>query len=434
MTARHPTPSLARRAAPLVALLLAAVGAACTEDLDITGTCPTLCPGQEIPVEEVVLQPVVYDTTVAGFPLRGTEALLLAAVSGDELDTRAVYRFDSLPRFTVTGSDTTQIAAVRDARFEVVWRRPESHVPGPVTLEAYDVTLADDDSGTTVLLPLFTPERRLGSVAVAPPAAADTATIDTLSIDIPEALLLERLRAGERLRIGLRVAEIDEARLALSPATASLVFKPHATGTDSLRVEIRSDLPADDALRRRDLASFTVAAVGTPEPAANILTVGGIPGRRVLMEFALPDALLDSVTVVRATLTLHQRGVEGYLQKDTLFLNPLAVVASDLLQSLDRRLQLAGNVVSPLTGSPVLPTDPLRIVPGNTGPVEIPIAGLVGALRIRGQQVLAPVLVLAYTLEGTLPVRAEFFSSEAPEALRPTLRLSYIRRLDQTRP
>lgn len=435
MTARYPTPSLARRVAPLLALVAVALGAAaCTEDLEITGTCPTLCPGQEIPVEELVLQPVTFDTSVAGFPLRGTEALLLTAVSGTDLDTRAVYRFDSLPAFTVSGNDTTPITAVRDARFEVVWRRPESRIPGEFTLEAYDVTLAGDDSGTTALLPLFTPDRRLGTVAVTPPVATDTASVDTLSIDIPEALLLQRLAAGERLRIGLRAAGTTQARLALSPVQAYVIFKPGATGTDSLRVEIRSDLPADDALRRRDLASFTVAAIGTPEPEAGILTVGGMPGRRALLEFALEDNLLDSVTIVRATLVLNQRGVPGYLATDTLYLRPLAVAATDVVQSLDRRLQLAGNLISPITGSAVLPPTPLAILPGNTGPVEIPVAGLVSTLRIGGRQILAPVLVLAYAFEGTLPVRAEFHSSEAPAALRPTLRLSYIRRLDHTRP
>ena len=70
MIGRPSTPAPARRVASLLALVVAALGAACTEDLEITGTCPTLCPGQEIPVEEVELQPVVFDTSVVGFPLR----------------------------------------------------------------------------------------------------------------------------------------------------------------------------------------------------------------------------------------------------------------------------------------------------------------------------------------------------------------------------
>ena len=104
------------------------------------------------------------------------------------------------------------------------------------------------------------------------------------------------------------------------------------------------------------------------------------------------------------------------------------------MQSLDRRLQLAGNLVSPVTGRPVLPAVPIEVLPGNTGPVEIPVASLLGTMRINGRQVLAPVLVLASANEGFHPARAEFYSSEAPEALRPTLRLTFIRRLDQTRP
>ena len=433
MSFRQHTPSPARRLAPLVALVVAALGAACTEDLEITGTCPTLCPGQEIPVEDVVLQPVVFDTSVAGFPLRGNEGLLLAAV-GPGLDTRPVYRFDSLPRFTVSGTDTTQITAVRDARLQIVYRRAESYIPQEFTLEAYDVTLAGDDSGTTVLLPLFTPARRLGTAQVAPPPATDTATVDTLNFALPSELLLERLRAAGELRVGIRATGAPVARAALSPVQALIYFKPHATGTDSLAVDIRSDLPADDALRRRDLASFTVVAEGTPPPPANVLTVGGLPGRRALLEFDIPDNLLDSVTVVRATLVLHQRPVAGYLTTDTLYLQPLAVSASSVVQSLDRRLQLATNLRSPVNGNPVLGTAPIEVLPGGSGTVEVPLANFIGAWRINGEQVLPPLLVLTYLFEGSLPARAEFYSTEAPPDLRPTLRLSYIRRLDQTRP
>lgn len=433
MHSRLSTPSPARRVAPLLAIVLAALGAACTEDLEITGTCPTLCPGQEIPVEDELLQPVVFDTSVTGFPLRGNEALLLAAV-GPGLDTRPVYRFDSLPRFTVSGNDTTPITALRDARLQVVYRRPESYIPQPFTLEAYDVTLAGDDSGTTVLLPLFTPSRLLGTTTVAPPPAEDTASLDTLNFTLPSDLLLERVRAGGELRVGIQVAGAETARAALSPTQALIYFKPHATGTDSLAVEIRSDLPADDPLRRRDLASFVVVADGTPAPPSNVLTVGGLPGRRALLEFELPDELLDSVTVVRATLVLHQRPASGYLSTDTLYLRPLAVPATDVVQSLERRLQLASNLISPLTGNPVLGADPIPVVPGADGTVEIPLANFISSWRFNGEQLLPPLLVLSYALEGSLPARAEFYSSEAAPELRPTLRLSYIRRLDQTRP
>ena len=41
---------------------------ACTRDLDSTGTCSILCPEHELDVQQVVLEPVSIDTTIAIFP------------------------------------------------------------------------------------------------------------------------------------------------------------------------------------------------------------------------------------------------------------------------------------------------------------------------------------------------------------------------------
>ena len=83
----------------LLALPLVAALGACTEDLQTGGTCPVLCPGQEIVIRDTVLEGiVVLDTNLIGFPFQGSEDPLVLAAWTDTLDIRVVTRFDSLTR------------------------------------------------------------------------------------------------------------------------------------------------------------------------------------------------------------------------------------------------------------------------------------------------------------------------------------------------
>src|SRR5687768_9040614 len=74
---------------------LAVLAIGCSETLDGGAACPSLCPEQNIEVEDTVLEPLSLDTTLVGYPPLGTETRLLLASRAD-LDVRAVVRFDSL--------------------------------------------------------------------------------------------------------------------------------------------------------------------------------------------------------------------------------------------------------------------------------------------------------------------------------------------------
>jgi len=69
-------------------------------------------------------------------------------------------------------------------------------------------------------------------------------------------------------------------------------------------------------------------------------------------------------------------------------------------------------------------------VPSDSGEFELPIATLVGTWRSANAIGYLPELVLATSFEGASPLQAHFFSAEAPLALRPKLRISYIRRIN----
>lgn len=423
-----------RRPLPLLSLVALLGAVACTEQLTTSNTCPALCPEQGVPVQSVELQPVVLDTSVAGFPLLGTESRLMAARSGDTLDTRLVFRFDSLPtRHRLASGDSADITEVVDPVLELlVLRRAVSHVPGPTTVAAYDVTAAGDDTSTAELAAAFTPERRLGEAVLAVRPSGDTTSLDSLRIPLRADAVLAAVAAGAdgRLRLGVRI-EGSDGRVYVPPTQARLLFRASAdSAAPRLVVTLRSRTPSGDAQLQIDQSAFRIVVAGTPPLPEATLGVGGLPGRRALLRFALPPAILDSSAVVRATLVLTQRPVRGFLPTDTAFVVPLAVTTNVGVADLPRRLWLAANAFNPYSGQPALPSDPLRRMPSDSGHFELPIAELVGAWRTTNALGFEPELVLAMGTEGTSPVQIQFFSSEAAPELRPRLRLNYVRRVN----
>jgi hypothetical protein len=203
-----------------------------------------------------------------------------------------------------------------------------------------------------------------------------------------------------------------------------------AADADTLQVAPLSRTPEGQAQLQIDLSSFTLVLAGTPPAPPGEIAVGGLPGRRTLLRFALPPNIVDSSTVLRATLVLTQSPVRGGLESDTLLLQPLAVTTSEPVTDLSRRMLLASNALSPFSGRRVLSTTPLRLEPADSGEVEIPIPELVGAWRTFNDFGFLPELVLASVNEGASPVQVRFFSIEAEPALRPKLRVSYIQRID----
>src|SRR4051812_13877489 len=69
----------------------------CTEKLDSIAGCPDLCTGQGAPIQTLVIEPIIMDTTVTAAGEFATETFLFVGNRGDTLDTRAVIRFDSIP-------------------------------------------------------------------------------------------------------------------------------------------------------------------------------------------------------------------------------------------------------------------------------------------------------------------------------------------------
>jgi hypothetical protein len=415
-----------RHARPLLAAAVGAlILAACDEKLEAGAACPALCPQQAIGVRDTTMFAVGLDTSIRGYPPIGEEPRLVLAAMGDTFDARAIVRFDSLPRsFFHKGGDSL-ITEVLDARLALHLAAVDTLSTTPVTFEVYDVDVADD-TAAAVLLPAFRPDRFLGSTTV---VLSDTSVRSDSSFNIPldSAKILARIQADtsvpHRLRIGIRVtsAASVQAQIYTTNATvdfaAHLSFLPSAdTGVSRIEITPVSKTPTSFGQLAADLSDFQLVAKQPPLPGVDILRVGGVPGWRVYFRFDIPDEIIDSSNVVRATLLITQHANPSLPEaRDSLAFAPYAVTSAAAVTDIARALTF-------ITGA----LDSISVAPADGGLISIEVIGIVGHWRNTTIDRTPRAIALSAALEGARPWQIEFFSNEAPDAVRPRLRLSYI--------
>lgn len=416
MDALRGSPSM--RARFLVALAGLAVVAGCTEDLDGGSACPVLCPGQNVVVSDTILDGVSLDTVITGLPTLGSEPTLLLADRGDTLDTRVVLRFDSLTTRVFRNNGDSAITAVDSAY--LLLRLPaatDKRVRAPVRIDLYDVDTTAVDTSTAAIIALFRPDRLIGG------STLDTSQVrDSMRVYLDNAKLLAKITAKARLRIGLRITSDSAAVLRLGSFDASLPTElrydpvPSDTAIDEITVALRSDTPLSNTGLLVDLFDYTVIVKSPPAPSGAILSVGGLPVRRTFLRFDIPARILDSSTVLRATLLLTQQPNRAIDILDSVLVLPYMINAGEEVTDIGR----AATLLS------VFPVDTVRLAPGDSGLRQIEVAAAVRAWStvnnpFRQQRAI----VLLSNDEGRGPFDAHFFSLEAPAALRPRLRVSY---------
>lgn len=410
--------SIARLAGALG--LVAAVGAvACSDEIDSSGACPLLCAPQSITMRDTVVEGVAFDSTVGGFPGLGVEGALLLA-SLDSLDTRVVVRFDSLPvTFRVGGTDSA-ITRVDTATLSLRLAYPLLTTNVPIVVEAYDVDTTANDTLPETLLPLFRPDRLLATELVSPASVTDS----TVRIFLNTAKVLAHVRDTSRLRVGLRVRAGTQGRVSFvsaeggSPPQLALRVTPD-TSVRPLSVTPISETPTTGSFAAGRLLDYLIVARQPAAAPATSVAVGGLRGQRGYLRFSLPSRIVDSSTVVRATLTLTQLPYRGPGSGDTLALDVHPTLASGVVTDVRR-------IVS-LIGPPGL--DTVRLVPRDSGLVEFEVADLVRQWRSAGVDSTLRSLVLRTPTEQTNSAELRFASRRtANAALRPRLRLIYVPR------
>jgi hypothetical protein len=393
----------------------------CSENLDNSGVCAVLCPPVGGEVQNITLDAVVFDTTVQSLSGLGTEPTLLLASRGDSLDTRVVIRFDSLPsRFTPTADTAQNIKTVDSAYIQLRVDTLSIKGAGPFTIEAYDVDTTANDTSTAAVIALFRPDRFISSQVL-----ARTELKDTTRYYISNAVVLAKLQAGAQLRVGLRVTSATSAQIPIISAEGGLVpllfFRAIPdTVTKPLVVIPFSRTPTTDAFVASHLTDYTVVVKGPPPAAPGVLAVGGLPPRRTYMRFNIPSNIIDSSTVVRATLLLNQISNPALDPTDTVLIVPQLVVAGRAVTDPAKAAQIIAN----LSG------DTVKVRPGNSGQTNVELARALAAWHLQSPDSLPRAIVLKTVTEGTSPLEIRFSSiRDLSAALRPRLRISYTSRV-----
>lgn len=411
----------------LIALPLVAVLGACNEQLDTGGTCPVLCPGQELSVRDSVIAPAyTFDTVLTGFPLQGLESPLLLALRGDTLDVRAVIRFDTLVRQWVPiGGDTLEPITYIDSSFLNV-RIYSDGVPIPQQffIEAFDVfdsTLVD--TLPELLLPLFTTERQLGAIRTDSASFVDSSRV---RIPLDSAKMLAIISNPDyKLRIGVRVRSAAPVQFRMSPyfpggdgPTLEYRVSPDSLVRRVAGLDPMSSTPRTPLFVAGDFVDYSLVAIAPDLRRTGTFMVGGLPGARSYLRFDLPVWLTDSVGVLRAQLELTQDPLVGVSQ-DTLTLVTHLVLANNTIVDLERAATLlaGGNLY----------TNALRLVPGDTGVRVLEMNTLLRQWSaIAGSSSIPAALVLRANSEGVSAAGLRFFGINAADpSLRPRLRVSY---------
>ena len=412
-----------RRLALLGCLAAAVTAVACRDSLTSSVACPSLCPGSTVTVRDTIIDAVTLDTGIVGFPPVGTEPYILLA-SRPGLDTRGVIRFDTLPnKFTRAGADSA-ITRVDSAYLVLVLDRARSRYQAPVTITLYDVDTTASDTNADAVKALFRPDRRIGG------ATFDSAAIkDSIRVPIDSAPLLDKLKNGKRLRIGLqatspnpvilRVYSLDAgASIPGINAQPQIFFDPHPdTAVKPIPVGPESRTPTDAPSLRLDLTDYFLTFQAPQGAGPNDLGVGGLPSERAFLRFNVPAFILDSSTILRATLFLTQKPNRASSAVDTLVVYPRLVTASETVTDVAR----AAELVTPEGFS----FDSLTLVSSDSGLRSIEIVNALLRWAFFAELKAQRAVVLTAAFEGALPGEVIFFSTEAPAGVRPRLRVSY---------
>jgi hypothetical protein len=402
-------------------LRLVAIGSAavllgsCTEKLESSGVCAVLCPSLGGAVQNVTIDAVTFDTTVQALSGLGAEDRLLLATRGDTLDARVIIRFDSLPRaYHVAGAETP-IDFVDSVSLRLVVDTLTIKGAELVTIEAYDVDTTADDTSTAAVLTLFRPDRLISSQTF---TAAELR--DTIRYVLPNAHVLAKIETEQRLRLGLRAVSAVSSQF-LMPSTEAgaptrLRFRVAAdTAVQPITLAPLSKTPTDDAIVAGNLRDYTVFARRPPPGSASDLEVGGFPPRRAYFRFDIPAILLDSSTVIRATLLLNQLPNALLDPNDSVLVIPNVVMAGVAVGDPTKAAQIFADVG----------LDTLRTTAGDSGLKLVELGRAFVVWRGFKASETPRAIVLRTNNEGKSPLEVRFSSLEAVAALRPRLRISY---------
>ncbi len=407
----------------LCGLVLAAVSAAaCTESLDGGAACPSLCPSKAESFRDTIVDAVVLDSSLGGYPALGLSPYLLIANRPDTVVTSAILRFDALPTvFSANkGAAVDSITAVDSVFLRFPLDSTGRRGSTPVTLEVYDVDTTASDSVAAVVQSLFRADRKIGSLVVTPSAIGDS-----IRIPFSKTVMAAKIAAKGRLRLGVRMrggsGQLRAVAFVAGAGAPTVVFDP-STDTTYAPQQISPSTIVPNTTADVELAYsvYTISELASPPPGANTLIVGGFPAYRSYLRFNVPTRITDSSTIVRAEVLLTQQASSFGNAAESVGLFALVPTTTSLVTDLRRILDLAA------AGS-FAGVDSTLLVPSSAGVRAVNVLALARTWRTLPTNV-PRAIAFKIGLEGAQPAELRFYSSEAPASLRPRLRITYLPR------
>jgi hypothetical protein len=424
-----------RVAALCVAGLVCIAAGACSEKLRGGAACAALCPRENVTVRDTEFDGTLVlamDTSIFGYPGFGkATSVLLAtgsAIPSQPFDVRGIIRFDSVSfLFRPKPADSLRPTTVVDSAYVRLRIDTTTFASnGPITISAYDVDTVGFDTTTSVLASLFRPDRFLGS-AILPTQASPKR--DSLLIPLDSSRIRPHITGDKRVRLGLVITSPGPARVNIrsvsSGAGPQFSYRPSTdTGVAPFTDAPASLSPTTDSTLRVLLTNYPIVIAAPAAPPPTALAVGGLPTARAVVLFNLPSKIIDSATVVRATLTLHQQPLAYYEPSDVMTIYPQAVVSTGSVMD-------PGKVALFLASNAIVGIDSSVVHPATSDSANIEFVNAVRRWAGRGTDTVTRAIVLRVVNEGATTLGASFYSTApgVPAAFQPHVHIAYVPRV-----
>ena len=298
--------------------LLAAIG--CGERITAPGLCPEYCPDDRVVLHDtLLLSAVQQDSTFSGFVPAFRAGSMQLVTNAGGVEAIGVARFFAYAEsLLVRPNDTIRapVTAIDSFRLEIPVTRRTATLNG-LQLEIFRLPAAVDTTADFAsLTPYFQDSTRLATVDV-----PDSLSSGRFLAVIPGDAFPTFDADGRVGALGFRLVAPSATYLELGTLDAnnSILMTRFAridsSGTSVGRSEGR--LPALD----------TYLPTATPPSPAGALVAGGVPSSRAFLRVNVPAHIVDSATVVRATLVLVPQSPVVGAVGDTLQLVATGITA-----------------------------------------------------------------------------------------------------------
>lgn len=411
----------------LGAFLFIGMFGACSEQVTGSLGCPALCADASAPLRDTILTgAVILDTTFLGFPRPGESHDVTMINQGDTADVRIGIRYDTLPaNYQVVGaSSDSLIRKVDSATMIFVIDTLVTKPTTPITIDAFDIDTTATDTLTSTIAQLYRASRLIGSQTY---LASDFKS-DTVRLALSNAALFAKIKDTLRLRIGLQVrgAGVGTAKLRVLGTSFSPRIRFRTSSDTTVKPDTifpASATPPGDVYQQAAFRLFPVVVKGLlPPPPTGRFVVGGLAGARAYLRFDIPSIVLDSVTVIRASLLMTQvKARSSGATSDSVSIYTQPVLAAPSMTDV--------FTSSTFLGAPgAYGVDSVRYAPRDSGQRSIELVNLLRLWRSVGTTHTTRSIVLRSPQEGNTPGELDFVSMEGPVALRPRLRITYVPR------